>query len=69
MAEINFLPVCSKCKSILKNVEIDYQFESVNGFLSQAHRITPSKCPVCGCMFEQITMPTGLPFIQKGAEA
>ena len=66
MASINFLPVCSKCKSIIWEV-IDYKSTCESGLLvekqySMALEITPEKCPVCGERFESINVPTRFPY-------
>ncbi len=53
MANIDFQPVCSRCLNVLWNVEV-----AVDAHVS----IIPSVCPHCGEPFEQVTMPTGLPY-------
>lgn len=68
MAEINFLPVCSACRAILDDHEIDYR--QVIGEIEQApngvrsalvHEIIPNRCPKCGEYFERIVLYTDLP--------
>lgn len=66
MASINFLPVCSKCKSIIWKV-IDYTPPCELGLLGEKlyltkPEITPQECPVCGERFELITLPANIPF-------
>ena len=73
--EINFLPVCSNCRSILDdyNINIEYDFTPfskdnrypwVKTNYTPRGYIKPCKCPRCGVIFDCITMPT-LPF-KKG---
>ncbi len=68
MAEINFLPVCSACRAILDDHEIDYR--PCIGEIEQApdkvrsaldHEIIPNRCPKCGEPFERIVLYTDLP--------
>lgn len=68
MAEINFLPVCSACGSVIDE-EIDYREAEYsenrqnNGFtLKHACEIVPRRCPKCAEWFDRITMPTKLPY-------
>lgn len=67
MAEINFLPVCSACGSVIGE-EIDYREaeysenrQKTDSHLN-AHEIIPRRCPNCAEWFDRITMPTRLPF-------
>lgn len=65
MAEINFLPVCSNCKCILK--EVDWKTEedvlsNAKQHYAKTHGIVPSCCQKCNAHFTRITMPTKLPF-------
>lgn len=65
MAEINFLPVCSNCRAILDDHEINVcaTLTNVANTLMTAPEtyIQPSRCPKCGEWFDQITIPRGLP--------
>lgn len=74
MAEINFLPVCSNCRAILDDREIDVSHdenESIafikkhNKIELLPQRIIPNICPNCHELIECITIPTKLPFIIK----
>lgn len=57
MANIDFQPVCSHCRNVIWNVEV-----AVDVTLDAHVSIIPSVCPHCGEPFEQVTMPTGLPY-------
>lgn len=68
MAEIIFLPVCSACRAILDDQEIDYRpaygdIESVPNHYKAAMEceIVPYRCPKCGEYFERIVLYTDLP--------
>ena len=67
MARIDFLPVCSNCRGILDFEVIDCKYEESNTtgnmykLLKRPH-ISPEYCPFCGLFFEEITMPTKLPY-------
>lgn len=73
MAEINFLPVCSYCKNVLKD-ELDWtidelfkcstKYEAKNYYL-KAHGTAPYKCPCCNGIFTAITVPTKTTFKEK----
>lgn len=62
MAEILFLPTCSKCGKVIKN-EVDCQpiFLEARRSYTPCY-VTPNKCPYCGEFFNQILIPTKLPF-------
>ena len=67
IAEIHFLPVCSKCNQILWET-IDCK-EEPPYYVGQRERyyvpnciISPERCPYCKRPFEKIVMPTKLPF-------
>lgn len=68
MAEIIFLPVCSSCKSILMDVEIDC--EEMTQYIGppelRKHEIKPRCCPVCGEQFSELIMDMRLPFYKEG---
>lgn len=76
MAEINFLPVCSNCRAILDDREIDvksvyeryneyetWEFKelTIKDILMRQPMIQPYLCPNCGEVFTTITIPTRLP--------
>jgi hypothetical protein len=67
MAEILFLPTCSKCGKVIKN-EVDCQpifLEARRSYIfpiTPYYEITPNKCPYCGEFFDQIVIPAKLPF-------
>ena len=60
-ASILFRPICSKCKNIIYgkidciNIKYDKCFVS-------DYYIVPEKCPHCNTPFENIEIPTKLPF-------
>ena len=73
-AKILFLPVCSKCRQIIYDT-IDYKTEVAGLIRVNIHNpdikeirampaklIFPHQCKNCGAVFENITMPTKLPF-------
>ena len=66
IASILFMPVCTKClKIIFQTVDGQERYGSVCGrpqLIGAAYDITPEKCPHCGSFFNNITMPTKLPF-------
>ena len=66
IASIMFMPVCTECWNIIFQ-EIDVQQSS--GIVRDSPRliypkyaISPDKCPHCGALFNNITIPTKLPF-------
>lgn len=69
-AEINFLPVCSNCRHILDDQEIDcvesaeeYKLRSQSMLITRIPpQIIPAICPRCKSSFLTIAMPTRLPF-------
>lgn len=68
MAEIRFLPVCSACRTILDDQEIDYrpcisEIEHAPNTEHSAleHEIIPNRCPKCGEYFERIVLYTDVP--------
>jgi len=56
IASIMFMPVCTKCWKIIWQ-EIDAQER-----MGSMHNISPYECPNCGALFDNITIPTKLPF-------
>ena len=68
-ARIEFMPVCSKCHSIIFG-RISYDDDGPicidkDGYPRwwvPAIRISPFECPVCKTQFNQILVPTRLPF-------
>ena len=66
IASILFMPVCTKCLKII--------WQEINGGQSvdvicdsprlrmPTYDISPDKCPYCGAWFNNITIPTKLPF-------
>ena len=70
-ASIRFLPVCSACKKVLFWETIDVakyvnEFEHDHSpWYAGQDVIEPEKCPYCGAFFNQIEMPTKLPFTAK----
>lgn len=69
MAEIRFLPVCSSCRTILDDHEVNYQscIEDIeyapNHLKSElSYEIVPNFCPKCGEHFERIVLYTDVPF-------
>ena len=66
IASIMFMPVCTKCLKIIWQ-EIDGQ-QSVGDIygsprlMGAKYNISPDKCPHCGAWFNNITIPTKLPF-------
>ena len=66
MADIDFLPVCSKCGSVqwgeIIDVEAQLNETSERYKYCNSYRIYPSYCKKCGERFEQVRIPTKLPF-------
>lgn len=63
MVSIAFLPVCSRCKSIIYD-EVNCSQDEIILMSSGAPLlpyISPFKCPNCGEVFDRIVMPTKLP--------
>ena len=66
IASILFMPVCTKCLKIIWQ-EIDGR-QSVGiicgspRLMGATYDISPDKCPHCGAWFNNITIPTKLPF-------
>ena len=67
MAEINFLPVCSACRAILDDHEINFvgmNLKIANTMMTAPDTtIQPMRCPYCGAYFDRITMPAELPVL------
>ena len=66
IASILFMPVCTKClKIIWQRIEGSQRIGLVCGFprlVGPTYDISPSQCPHCGAWFDNITIPTKLPF-------
>lgn len=66
IASSNFLPVCSNClKIIWQTVEATQEIENVDKrpkVTGARYSISPEKCPYCNSFFENIIIPTKLPF-------
>ena len=64
MAEIKFVPICSKCKQIVhEEVNITYKDVTHKAFVVyKIESIHPIKCSHCGTYFDSITMPINLPY-------
>jgi len=66
IASIMFMPVCTKCWKIIRQ-KIDAR-QSVNivcgspRLIDETYDISPDRCPHCGALFNNITIPTKLPF-------
>lgn len=67
MSEINFLPVCSNCRTILDDQLIDIAVEETSDFECAKYverrsvSVVPRLCPKCREFFTCITMPTKIP--------
>ena len=76
-ASIQFLPVCSACKKVLfwetidvvkyvNAFEHDHKDSHIPSLWYAGQDVTePEKCPYCGAFFDQVEMPTKLPFTAK----
>lgn len=64
MATIQFMPVCTECKKVIFDyIDCNNEVLSMDNVRYPTHyQITPYSCPNCGAIFEQIVMPTRLPF-------
>lgn len=61
---ILFVPICSECGQRI-NGTVDFQYlpQYSNAKINCIdYSISPSKCPHCDAHFQQIIMPTSLPF-------
>lgn len=65
LAEITFLPVCSRCRKII-NKEIKYEEHYAGSSFYKVHEISPFTCPTCNAFFTSISMPQRLPFKEQG---
>lgn len=63
-ASILFRPICSKCKNILYEKIDCINIKYKNSFVTD-YTIVPHKCPYCNTPFENIEIPTTLPFENK----
>lgn len=76
MAEIMFLPVCTKCNKIVYAcIDVEGNFERYRQYMFPSYKVCPNICPNCGEHFEAIKIPTRLPFdnrqkmnVGKGSE-
>ena len=60
MSSIVFMPVCSRCGTVLYGREIDYARPGDKN--SIVGHVTPNECPVCKTWLNRIVMPTKLPW-------
>lgn len=60
MSSIVFMPVCSRCGTVLYGREIDYSRPGDENSIGGP--VTPSECPVCKTWFNRIVIPTKLPW-------
>ena len=60
MSSIVFMPVCSRCGTVLYGREIDYIRPGDKN--SIVGHVTPSECPVCKTRLNRIVIPTKLPW-------
>ena len=59
-----FAPVCGNCLSVIMD-DVFYEeeeFTHESGYRGIARNIYPGQCPKCGKYFENIEMPTRLPY-------
>ena len=65
-ASIMFMPVCTKClKIIWRKIDARQSVDTVCGsprLINATYDISPDECPHCGALFNNITIPTKLPF-------
>lgn len=58
MANIQFIPVCSKCEARIFN-QVCYEeilgYLAPSGYIYKQYQISPKYCMACGEPFEQIT--------------
>jgi len=70
MAEIRFMPVCTECKKIIfERIDCNnmvWQKDTIRYCVN--YQLTPYSCPNCGAIFEQIEIPTRLPFDNRDME-
>ena len=63
MAEIMFLPVCTKCNKIVYAcIDVEADVEHYQQYVLPRYNVCPNICPNCGEHFEAIKIPTKLPF-------
>jgi hypothetical protein len=60
MSNIVFMPVCSRCGTVLYGREIDCS--RLGDENSIGGPVTPSNCPMCETWFNRIVIPTKLPW-------
>ena len=67
LSEIHFLPVCTKCRTVI-NDTVNFEYldnvpdDSDRVVIPREYRISPHKCDKCGAVFTSIIIPTQLPF-------
>ena len=59
MSSIVFMPVCSRCGTVLYGREIDCSRPGDENSIGVS--VTPSECPVCKTWLNRIVMPIKLP--------
>jgi len=66
IASIMFMPVCTKCLNIIQQeVDAPQSVGVIGGsprLMGAKYDISPDKCPYCGTWFNNIAIPTKLPF-------
>ena len=64
-AEIHFVPICSKCRSLIYG-EVNFSYSTAmnlaHAVYLEEYEITPHKCECCGRTFKTIIMPNGFPY-------
>lgn len=69
MATIQFMPVCTKCKKVIFDyIDCNNEVWHMDNVGYVNCQITPYSCPNCGAIFEEVTMPTELPFDNRDLE-
>ena len=67
-AEIQFVPICSKCHSLIHG-EVNFSYSTAMALSRIAslkeYEITPYKCECCNRIFKTITMPNIFPYCYK----
>ena len=63
MAEIMFLPICTRCNKIVYAcIDVEADVEHCQQYMFPRYKVCPNICPNCGEHFETIKIPTKLPF-------
>ena len=72
MSEINFVPMCSNCQSIIFDEEVSVR--TIHNYVGQANGkfldipetlVCPAICPCCGSVFTSLSMPIKFPVIVR----